>query len=177
MLRKNPVSLLTRLAFASLAGVLFLAALFVQGWLSDRADRFQAQRQLVADKLQVAADKLQAQERLTADLQRQVSLLHEEREELETEHERQLAVSYEWLGKVAAPRETILQTARLDASEGSQSTLEKCFAVATLERDGWNVTCRFDLCLVEPMIIHYIIDPLTGKILSKRVVRESDRKP
>jgi hypothetical protein len=161
--KKIAISLFTRLAFAIVAGILFLAALFFQGWMSDRADKLQAQERL--------------QERLAANLRGQIEILHEEREDLEAEHQRQLNVAHDWLGKVAVPRETILRTARLDAIQGSGIDLDHCQAEATLESDGWNVTCGLDLCLIDPKILHYVVDPLTGKILSKRVVGESERKP
>jgi hypothetical protein len=145
-------STLARLSFAILAGALFLAAILVQGWVSgDPA-------------------KLQARDRLTEELEGQVSLLLEQRSEIEAAHQRELDVIYGWLDKVAIPRETILRTARLDASGWSHCDFDRCYAEATLGKDGWNVACGFDGCSLEPpAILHYVLDPLTGKILSRSV--------
>ena len=156
---KTPRSLLNRMGLAVLTGMFLITALLVQGWLADQSAR------------------LVAQERLTAELQRQLGQLQQEREDLEDEHERLIALAHDWLRKVAIPRATILQTARRDAADSNQVDLDKCFAIADLEADGWNVSCRLDRGLDDPMIIYYVIDPLTGQISSKRVVKGSDRKP
>jgi hypothetical protein len=47
---------------------------------------------------------------------------------------------------------------------------EDSYAIASLERDGWNVVCGSNLTPFDPKLIRYLIDPLTGKILKKRVV-------
>jgi hypothetical protein len=140
------------MAFAALAGVLFLAGVFAENRLSDLADR------------------LRAKEKLAADLQGRIATLHDEREDLEAEHQRQLNQVQDWLDKVAVPRETILKTAKLDAIQGTRLPFEDCYASASLELDGWNVLCGSNLSLVDPQVIRYLIDPLTGKILKKRVV-------
>ncbi len=155
-MRIKPATVLGRLAFAIVAGVVFLALL------------------LILEQVKDHMAEVRAQERLAVKWQAEISHLQEDQERLEAEQDRRLGVAYDWLSKAAIPREKILEVARRDAVAGGEFELDYCFASATLESDGWNVTCGSDL---EGKYIHYVIDPLTGKISSKQGVKNSQLKP
>jgi hypothetical protein len=146
-------TLIQRLNVAVLTGLFLVGGLLLQGWFSE------------------INGKLADQERISAGLQRQLQFLIVEQEQTEADHQRELSLLRDWIDKVAIPRETILRTARLDAVEGREADLDQCFADATLEEDGWTVSCGIssgtDSLLKS---IHYVIDPVSGRIVSKNAV-------
>ncbi len=116
------------------------------------------------------AAKQLAQEQLTEELKEQVSLLLEQRGQLQAAHQQELNIIHDWMDKVAVPREKILRNAGQDAATWYGTDLDGCYIHATLGKDGWNVRCALKACTVPPSPgIDYLLDPLTGKILSRQV--------
>lgn len=152
------MSSLARLGLTVLAGTILLIGILVLGELADSAAKLQTQVRLADDKVTKARRLLKQGDQL-----------------LEA-RQRDLDIAQAWLEKLAIPRETILKAAKLDASQGDPANMERLSAHATLGKDGWIVTCKFYGSLITPpSIFHCLIDPATGRILTKRVERESDQ--
>jgi hypothetical protein len=150
-------SLPARMGLAVLAGLTLLIAIGAQGWLADSAAR------------------LRDQERLADELREEVTLLRQQQVALLQAKQRELAIAQDWLDRLAIPRETILKTARFDASGGNPADLDRLDAEATLSKDGWIVRCWFDGESFPSLpVFHYLVDPVTGKILTKRIDDEPD---
>jgi hypothetical protein len=70
-------------------------------------------------------------------------------------------------GQGLLPADEILRIARKDA-EAAYRDLSAYRITLVLERDGWHV----DYDLTQPLVAgggpHYVIDPLSGQILTKR---------
>ena len=151
---------LARPALALMAVVAWFIAIAVHGELAGNAAKLQGQMS-ITEEWKAKANQLLKQERgLHEAMQRESAILHD------------------WLDKVAVPREAILKTAKLDASQGNPES-ELLSADATLSKEGWIVRCWRDVpCVFDPPpdyhydpqpVFHCLIDPVTGKILTKRV--------
>jgi hypothetical protein len=150
------MSLITRLSCTILAGAAFLGGFSALGKIFDRLDESKARRK--------EANELRSE----------VAVLLRERAELKAAHQRELSQAYDWVSKSAIPHDQILDNAKRDAvAKTGLFSPDHCFASAKLVKDGWEVVCWTDSCMAEPIALIYVLDPLTGKILSKRVQKGS----
>jgi hypothetical protein len=159
---------LERPVFALMAVVTWFIAIAVHGELAANAAKLQGQMR-IADEWKAKANQLLKQKRG----------LHEA-------IQRESAIFHDWLDKVAVPREAILKTARIDASQKNPVGMEQLSADATLSEDGWVVKCWVDIpCIFNPPpdfhfdpgpVFHYLIDPVTGNILTKRVEKPASEQ-